>query len=151
MPFASVGINDNPDLQAKPLSLHLVKNRFKVRDFRSALKWLNTMGEHLSDSEEKFPHFISPTFIDDINLQPLNDQEFKLWTRDPNQAPLLRVTVVPDNGQTKEYAVRSDITLGDFKRLLLKFRPEPFIVNHMCKNTDKLGDVVSRRENKLSI
>lgn len=92
---------------------------------------------------ENFPHFISPNFIEDIDLTPLPDQEYKLWTRDPNGASLLKVTVLADKKDRADYLVRNDITLGDFKRLLLRFHAEPFIVNHICKNTDRLADIIA--------
>lgn len=34
--------------------------------------------------------------------------------------------------------------LGDFKRLVLWQRPEPFIVNHLVNNSEKLEDIFKR-------
>ena len=37
------------------------------------------------------------------------------------------------------------MTLGDFKRLVLYQKPEPFIVNHLAGNSEKLEDIFSRQ------
>ena len=68
---------------------------------------------------------MSPTFVDDIALQPMLDGEMNLWTGNGSLEVVIE-TDIPDEagGYLKwTYKVRNDMRLGDFKRLVL-WKPE---------------------------
>ena len=89
---------------------------------------------------------MSPTFVDDIALQPMLEGEARLWTEKGTLDVVVQSDIPQgaDSCQRWPYKVRRDMRLGDFKRLVLWQKPEPFIVNHLVNNSEKLEDIFAR-------
>ena len=95
-PFTKAGFDHslNKDIKLNPAVLHFIRQRYDIPNFTVALKSLNNSliamqvykkygFNQLNDKmeiEDSCPFFVSPTFVEDIDLQPMHDGEFKLWT-----------------------------------------------------------------------
>lgn len=148
-PFDRVG-ESNPDLAPTQAALNLRKNRFRILNFVDGInalnKWELGCKKYIEvyDPTAKRSFVCSPTFAEDLDLQPMTEYEYGAWSG------TFEVSLVTDfkAGQHdpealllegKVLKVREKITIRQFKRMILSIRNEPFIL-HAMPGTKYLKD-----------
>lgn len=75
------------DLRLNPAVFHFLRQQYNIPHFTQALNGINYWEHGMEvykqfgrDSEGTCPFFVSPSFVEDIALQPMLEGEIKLWT-----------------------------------------------------------------------
>ena len=90
-------------------------------------------------------------FLNDIDLEQYTDFEIKIWKNLWNKKFLKKIDVIDDLDNKFEVEAPLDISIEEFKRILLNINNKPFIFEFEVTNQNKIQKLLNKSKGPVKI